>query len=97
MKKQADRYPSIMPGWCREIHDECFGRCELEICQVHDIHGKPCVIVGGAYWGTYGVSNFWDWQEVLPDGLGPRQGGYGGDWPKLADSLDSYRQQKGGA
>lgn len=31
--------------------------------------GRTVKIVGGSYYGTYGgVSNFWDWREVLPDG-----------------------------
>jgi hypothetical protein len=28
--------------------------------------GRTVKIIGGAYWGTYGLSNFFDWQEVFP-------------------------------
>jgi hypothetical protein len=35
-------------------------------------------IVDGQYWGAHGLSNFWYWREVLPDGsLGRRGCGYG--------------------
>jgi hypothetical protein len=30
--------------------------------------GRTVEITGGQYWGTHGLSNFWDWREVLPDG-----------------------------
>tara|TARA_R110000822_G_scaffold73771_20_gene177405 strand:- start:577 stop:837 length:261 start_codon:yes stop_codon:yes gene_type:complete len=40
--------------------------------------GRTVKLGGGAYWGTYGVSNHWEWNEVFPDGsLGPREHGYG--------------------
>lgn len=40
--------------------------------------GRTVKIVGGQYWGTHGLSNFWTWKEVRADGsLGPRESGYG--------------------
>lgn len=30
--------------------------------------GVPVEITGGQYWGAYGVSNFWDWQLLNPEG-----------------------------
>lgn len=41
--------------------------------------GRKIKIVSGHYWGAYGLSNFWSWQEVLPDGsLSPTiESGYG--------------------
>jgi hypothetical protein len=30
--------------------------------------GRTVEITGGQYWGTYGLSNFWYWREVMPDG-----------------------------
>ena len=30
--------------------------------------GRTVRIVGGQYWGTHGLSNFWDWREILADG-----------------------------
>lgn len=36
-------------------------------------------IVGGQYWGSRGLSNFWSWEPVDADGEpeGPRRSGYG--------------------
>jgi hypothetical protein len=41
--------------------------------------GRKVQITNGQFWGTRGVSNFWYWREVLPDGnLGPdEECGYG--------------------
>lgn len=40
--------------------------------------GRTVKIVGGKYWGTYGLSNHWTWREVRSDGsLGPQEDGYG--------------------
>lgn len=40
--------------------------------------GRSVKITGGRFWGTHGVSNFWYWREVMPDGsLGPEESGYG--------------------
>ena len=37
-------------------------------------------IVGGSFWGTHGLSNFWDWAIVE---TGEKRCGYGGDWPEV--------------
>jgi len=35
-------------------------------------------VTSGQYWGTYGLSNWWEWREVKADGtLGPTECGYG--------------------
>jgi len=40
--------------------------------------GRIVRVVGGQYWGTYGLSNHWSFKEVLADGsLGPKEHGYG--------------------
>lgn len=45
---------------------------------MHPKHGLV-EITAGQYWGTYGISNFWYWTNVLKDGrLGKRNyHGYG--------------------
>ena len=44
----------------------------------HPNSGKLVRIMSGQYMGTYGVSNFWRWREVLEDGsLGEEECGYG--------------------
>ena len=48
----------------------------------HKKHGLV-MITGGSYMGTYGISNFFYWQEINPDGtLGKSHNGYdnGGDF-----------------
>lgn len=30
--------------------------------------GRMVRIISGQWWGTYGLSNHWSWQEVLPNG-----------------------------
>lgn len=30
--------------------------------------GRKVKIIRGQWWGTYGLSNHWSWQEVLEDG-----------------------------
>lgn len=41
--------------------------------------GRRVKITGGRYWGAHGLSNFWEWHEVLPHGqLSPKkEKGYG--------------------
>ena len=41
--------------------------------------GVPIKITNGQFIGEYGLSNFWYWKHVLPDGrLGAEENGYGG-------------------
>lgn len=35
------------------------------VCKHPD--GRTVKITSGQYWGTYGLSNFWYWREVMPD------------------------------
>ena len=41
--------------------------------------GRTVKITDGQFWGEYGVSNFWHWHEVMPDGSlsDKRECGYG--------------------
>lgn len=56
-----------------------FGGAPFEVGDtVRHPSGRTVKIVDGQYWGTFGISNFWYWQEVHADGsLGPREHGYG--------------------
>lgn len=49
--------------------DDILGRSKLEVGKrvVHPKHGLV-EIVDGQYWGTHGLSNFWYWKKVKPDG-----------------------------
>ena len=40
--------------------------------------GHMVKIIGGQYWGTFGLSNFWYWRKVNDDEtLGKKECGYG--------------------
>lgn len=66
-------------GWVREMVEEVMGGAPFAIGdEVRSPDGRRVRIVNGQYWGEYGLSNFWYWREVLPDGtLGPEEHGYG--------------------
>jgi len=55
--------------WVKDLTEEVLGGSPFEIGDTV-IHpdGRKVRIVGGQYWGTYGLSNFWEWREVLHDG-----------------------------
>ncbi len=40
----------------------------------HPESGRMVGITDGQYWGTYGLSNFWDWEDVE---TGEKDCGYG--------------------
>jgi hypothetical protein len=74
-------------SWVREICEEAIGTCPIAIGQRWIIKGKLCQITGGQYWGTHGLSNHWNWQEVNEDGtLGAIGSDYGRwhEWKKIS-------------
>lgn len=77
-------YPIQMPGWCRDFCEEVGLTPPFKIGDtVRHPSGRTVRIIGGQYWGTYGLSNHWTWCEVLADGtLGPEESGYGWDHTK---------------
>ena len=56
--------------WVRDLSEQVLGGSPFKIGDVV-LHpdGRKVKIISGQYWGTYGLSNFWDWREVLPDGF----------------------------
>jgi hypothetical protein len=56
--------------WVQGIWEEANGhRKHLSIGDtIKTTEGKLVKIIGGRYWGKYGLSNFWDWKEILPSG-----------------------------
>ncbi|HLE03329.1 MAG TPA: hypothetical protein VI729_01780 [Anaerolineales bacterium] len=72
----------MITNWVREIVEESgFPGATLKIgAVVQHPDGRKVKITGGAFWGTYGVSNFWYWRPILANGeLGPEEHGYGWD------------------
>ncbi len=73
----------------KEIVEEAIGCAPYKIGDVvQHASGKTVKIVGGQYWGEFGLSNFWLWREVLPGNKLGRYGcGYG-----LAPAGDKTRK-----
>jgi hypothetical protein len=70
----------MMGNWVKEIvKDSDFPGQKLAVGKiVAHPDGRKVKIVGGQFWGTHGVSNFWYWREVLDNGeLGELENGYG--------------------
>ena len=67
-----------MKSWIKHLVEETLSST-MKIGKVlKHPDGRIVKVVDGQYWGEYGLSNFWYWQEVLPDGsLGIKECGYG--------------------
>lgn len=64
--------------WVKELVESELGGPPFAIGDVVNKDGRPVEIQEGQYWGDYGLSNFWTFREVLPDGsYGPEETGYG--------------------
>lgn len=70
----------------QELVEDIFGKSTLEVGVIitQPKTGKLVEITGGSYWGTYGVSNFWKWREVMDNGQlsDVEQSGYGRELQK---------------
>jgi len=69
----------MIENWVKELVNEHMGKSSMKIGEViQHPKGYPVKVVDGQYWGTYGLSNFWSWRRVKPDGsLGRLVSGYG--------------------
>ncbi len=69
----------MIERWVKNITEEVFGDQPFKIGDiVKRPSGRNVKIINGQYWGTYGLSNFWYWKEVLSNGeLGIKECGYG--------------------
>lgn len=65
--------------WVRKLTEEVIGGPPFKVGDtVRHPDGRMVLIVRGQYWGEYGLSNSWTWQEVKEGGaLGPEEHGYG--------------------
>lgn len=77
---------TLVQPWVRKMTEEVIGGPPFAIGdRVRHPSGRLVEITSGQYWGTYGLSNFWYWREVKPDGsLGEREHGYGWNPEKSA-------------
>jgi len=71
--------------WVKEMTEEVLGGPPFKVGDiVKHPDGKKVQILAGQYWGEHGISNFWYWKEVLPNGeLGKSGSGYGWDPKEL--------------
>lgn len=59
----------MIEQWVKDLTEECISGEPLSIgITTKHPDGRKVKIVDGQYWGTYGLSNFWYWQEILEDG-----------------------------
>jgi len=67
--------------WVRNIVEREFGgHLEVGMVTTNPETGKAVRITDGQYWGEHGLSNFWYWREVLPDGSLSEVEGHGYGW-----------------
>jgi len=66
-------------SWVQELVESVTGGPPFKIGDVvKHPDGRWVQITDGQYWGTYGLSNFWEWREVKKNGkLGKLESGYG--------------------
>jgi hypothetical protein len=58
-----------MNSFVNDLVDEVYGdHLEVGMITIEPKTGKKVKIVSGQWWGEYGLSNFFDWREILPDG-----------------------------
>ncbi len=69
----------MVEQWVKDLTESVIGTSQLCVGdEVLHPDGRKVKITDGQYWGTYGLSNFWYWREILPDGkLGKEEHGYG--------------------
>lgn len=69
----------MIQSWVKDLTESVMGGSPFAVGDVvKHPDGRTVKITGGRYWGTYGLSNFWDWREVLPKNkLGEEECGYG--------------------
>jgi hypothetical protein len=54
--------------WVRKLTEECFPHSMAVGQTIRHPDGRTVKVTDGQFWGRYGVSNFWYWREVMPDG-----------------------------
>lgn len=55
--------------WARQLTESVLGGAPFAIGdRVKHPDGRTVEITKGRFWGTHGLSNFWYWREVMPNG-----------------------------
>lgn len=72
-----------MEKWVKDLVESELPN-KLVIGHYYIINEKPAKLVGGTYWGTYGISNFWYWKYIDTGRLSRNKvSGYGGSWKQI--------------
>lgn len=70
----------MVEPWVKQLVADVVGESQLEIGKrVKHPKGYMVEIVGGQYWGLYGLSNFWSWRRINKNGTLSKkvESGYG--------------------
>jgi hypothetical protein len=71
----------------REIADKVFGPAPFKVGDlVRHPFGHLVEITDGEYWGRRGLSNFWYWRDVRPDGTLSKEEKSGYGWRNASAS-----------
>ena len=65
--------------WVQDLTESVIGKSKMKVGKiVKHPDGRKVKIISGQFWGTYGLSNFWEWREIKKNGkLGKLESGYG--------------------
>lgn len=59
----------MVQQWVKDLTESVLGKSKLKIGKIlKHPDGYKVKIIDGQYWGEYGVSNFWYWRRILPNG-----------------------------
>jgi hypothetical protein len=71
----------MIDNFVKELVEEILGdHLEIGMISIHPTTQKKVKIIDGQYWGTYGLSNFWYWKEVLGDNALSEETFHGYGW-----------------
>lgn len=71
----------MVANWVKELTEEVMGSAPFNIGDiVKHPDGYKVKIIGGSYWGNYGLSNHWSWKRVLDNGTLDTKIEYGYGW-----------------
>lgn len=68
-------------NWIKEMTEDVLGKSKLAIGKrLPHPDGRIVEVTQGQYWGEHGLSNFWYWREVMPDGSLSKKEEHGYGW-----------------
>lgn len=71
----------MVDQWVKDLCENTFGKSSMKVGKIiQHPDGYKVKVIDGQYWGTHGLSNFWYWQRVLPDGKLSKKVEHGYGW-----------------